>query len=178
MSIENIVYKTHPRSRRLTLRVTHDLKVVVTIPRLVSKRMVERFIHQHKEWITKQLEKIKFSSALPIPHTTQEIHRAKITARQLVLKKLLQFNEQYNFYYASVSIRSQRTRWGSCSRRQHLSFNYQIALLPEELADYIVIHELCHLKEMNHSKNFWALVAQTIPDYRDRRRQLKKIHLQ
>ena len=98
----------------------------------------------------------------------------KEAARSLVSSKLEQFNAVYNFKIGRVSIRNQRSRWGSCSRLGNLNFSYKIVLLPEELADYLIVHELCHLGEFNHSLRFWALVARTIPDYRARRRALKE----
>jgi len=95
-------------------------------------------------------------------------------ARALVKTKLEYFNQHYGFTYHRISIRNQRSRWGSCSKEGNLNFNYRIIFLPPALADYLIIHELCHLKEFNHSRAFWALVAQTIPHYQTVRRELKK----
>ena len=92
----------------------------------------------------------------------------------LALKKIEAFNKIYQFKYNRVSIRNQKTRWGSCSKSGNLNFNYKIALLPEKLVDYIIVHELCHLKEFNHSEKFWALVSITIPDYTIVRTELKQ----
>jgi len=74
-----------------------------------------------------------------------------------------------------VSIRNQKTRWGSCSRQKNLSFSYRLFLLPPRFCDYVIVHELCHLKEMNHSPKFWALVARTFPDYKKLRREMKAL---
>ena len=101
----------------------------------------------------------------------------KTEARILVGQKLEKYNQVYNFKYNRVSIKNQRSRWGSCSRLGNLNFNYRLASLPAELADYIIVHELCHLKEMNHSARFWQLVAQTMPDYLERRQGLRKIRI-
>jgi len=101
----------------------------------------------------------------------------KEPARRLVIDRLAFFNSLYNFQYKRIAIRDQRSRWGSCSTGNNLNFNYRIILLPLELADYIIVHELCHLAEMNHSFKFWQLVGQAIPDWRQRRRLLKKIVL-
>jgi len=84
------------------------------------------------------------------------------------------FNAMYGLRCNRITIRNQKTRWGSCSRKGNLNFNYKIALLPQRLADYIIVHELCHLGEFNHSRKFWALVAQTMPDHVDLRKELKK----
>lgn len=99
------------------------------------------------------------------------------TARVLVHERLKHFNQFYNFVYHDIRIKSHLTRWGSCSSKGNLNFNYRIALLPPELADYIIVHELCHLGEFNHSQQFWDLVAQQIPNYQELRQQLKTVKM-
>jgi predicted metal-dependent hydrolase len=96
----------------------------------------------------------------------------KEEARALAAARLAHFNQFYRFTYGRVFIKNQKSRWGSCSAQGNLNFNYKIALVEPHLADYIIVHELCHLKQMNHSKAFWELVAQTIPDYAARRAAL------
>ncbi len=99
----------------------------------------------------------------------------KEQARELAHRKVDEYSKIYNVTYNRIAIRNQRTRWGSCSRRGNLNFSYKIALLPEELSDYIIVHEVCHLGEFNHSKNFWNLVAQTIPNHEELRKKLNKV---
>lgn len=101
----------------------------------------------------------------------------KTEARILVGQKLEKYNQVYNFKYNRVSIRDQKTRWGSCSKKGNLNFNYKIIFLPEDLADYIIVHELCHLKEFNHSIRFWSLVAQVFPNHLKLRAQLRKTRI-
>jgi predicted metal-dependent hydrolase len=101
----------------------------------------------------------------------------KEAARQLVVGRVRFFTQHYQFPFGRISIRNQKTRWGSCSKKGNLSFNYKIVTLPPELADYLVVHELCHLKEFNHSPAFWALVAETVPDWRVCRQKLKRVQL-
>lgn len=96
-------------------------------------------------------------------------------ARTLVHERLEYFNQFYRFVYHDVRIKSHLTRWGSCSSKGNLNFNYRIVLLPPELADYIVVHELCHLGEFNHSQKFWDLVAEQIPNYGELRQRLKAV---
>lgn len=98
----------------------------------------------------------------------------KSEARALVAEKLLKYNKFYNFKYNRVSIRDQKTRWGSCSKKGNLNFNYKLMFLPEELADYIIVHELCHLKEFNHSSHFWAEVSRVFPNHLKLRADLRK----
>lgn len=102
----------------------------------------------------------------------------KEAARELIHRKLTEKNAYYSLPFGRVAIRNQRTRWGSCSKKGNLNFHYRIILLPEHLADYLVVHELCHLAEFNHSKKFWALVAQTIPDWRTRRKALTRHNIE
>ncbi len=97
----------------------------------------------------------------------------KKDAAILVKERLEYFNKFYNFKYGRIAIRNQKTRWGSCSKKGNLNFNYKIVLLTPKQADYIIAHELCHLKEFNHSQRFWDLVAQTIPDYKEVRHSLR-----
>lgn len=108
--------------------------------------------------------------------TKKNLDYLKYKDKTLILAKerLEYFNTFYNFKYNKVVIRNQKTRWGSCSRKGNLNFNYKIALLPPKSADYIIVHELCHLGEFNHSRNFWNLVSQTVPEYQDIRKSLKK----
>jgi predicted metal-dependent hydrolase len=96
-------------------------------------------------------------------------------ARGLVRERLEHYNHVYGYRYQKIFIRNTRSRWGSCSSKGNLNFNYKIALLPGELADYIVVHELCHLREFNHSPKFWGLVAQTVPHYKELRGRLRRI---
>jgi predicted metal-dependent hydrolase len=97
----------------------------------------------------------------------------KELTRRLVYSRLAFFNQHYQLAWRRVAIRDQVSRWGSCSSRKNLNFNYRLGFLPLELVDYVVVHELCHLVEMNHGAGFWALVAEAIPDWRERRLALK-----
>ncbi|MEI6479013.1 MAG: M48 family metallopeptidase [bacterium] len=107
----------------------------------------------------------------------KELILYKEKALELVIDRLEYFNQFYDLKYGSVKIKAQRTRWGSCSSKGNLNFSYKIFLLPHYLADYLVVHELCHIKEFNHSQRFWDQVAMTIPDFAQKRMELKKIRL-
>jgi len=98
----------------------------------------------------------------------------KESARFLVFKKVEDFNRIYGFTYNRIFIRNQKTRWGSCSSNKNLGYNYKIIFLPEPCADYLIVHELCHLGEFNHSSRFWELVAHTVPDYKEKRKLLRR----
>jgi len=96
---------------------------------------------------------------------TQHFVAHKETARALVHQKLIYWNQFYNFTYKRVAIRNTRRSWGSCTSLKNLNFSYKLLFLPSHLQDYIIVHELCHLGELNHGKNFWDLVAQQVPHY-------------
>ena len=98
----------------------------------------------------------------------------KRLAKELLLKKCRYFAERMGVSYGTVTVREQKTRWGSCSAKGNLNFNWKLALMPEEILDYLVVHELAHRVEMNHSPAFWAVVAEEIPDYKTRREWLRQ----
>ena len=104
-------------------------------------------------------------------------HTHREHARAFVHIRIQELNAGYNFSFNRIAIRNQRTRWGSCSKQKNLNFNYRIAWLPTHLADYIIVHELCHLQELNHSPNFWTLVSRAVPNHREVRRELREIKL-
>jgi predicted metal-dependent hydrolase len=115
------------------------------------------------------------SKARKVKKVNLEYKNKKEDARKLVLSKLEYFNKFYNYKWGRVAIRDTRTRWGSCSSKSNLNFNYRIIDLPSHLADYLIVHELCHLAQMNHSQNFWDLVAVACPDYIHSRSQLRAV---
>lgn len=167
--------KRHHASRRLRLTLRPNGAVLVTIPRRASVRQAEQFVESQAEWIARQRDAL----ALRRPEIAPSIppyHAARFRALRFVRQKVRQWHTHYPFVYKKIIVRSQSTRWGSCSRTGTLSFNYRLFFLPEELADYVVVHELCHLAEMNHSRRFWALVGSNLPNYRRLRHELKKYH--
>ncbi|MFA5742869.1 MAG: M48 family metallopeptidase [Candidatus Paceibacterota bacterium] len=163
------------RTRKLRLAIYCDGRFVVTAPRNIRESVVEQFIIKKSQWIIDKLEYFKSISGQASPKSTKKDYlEHKDQALDLVQKRIEYFNEAYDFEFNKISIKNQKTRWGSCSRKGNLNFNYKIALLPERLADYIIVHELCHLKEFNHSPKFWSLVFKMVPDYLEARKELKK----
>jgi len=99
------------------------------------------------------------------------------TARILIENRISYFNKFYNFEINRIAIKNTKSRWGSCSKKKNLNFNYKIIFLEPQLADYIIVHELCHLGEFNHSKRFCNLIAKTIPDYKNIHQKLKNFRI-
>ena len=164
------------RARRLRVSVSAGGTLAVSAPYWVSPRAIERFLREHAEWIERSIERFRQISIHPLARGgRREYARYKEAARRLADSRLAHFNELYGFRYGRISIRNQRTRWGSCSKQGNLSFNYRIALLPAPLADYVILHELCHVGAFDHSARFWSLVARAMPDYVERRRALRRL---
>ncbi len=164
------------RAKVVRLAVYHDGSFIVTMPMRASESAVEKFITKKAEWIIKKVTYAKNNPKIKLTQGgKKEYKKYKEEARVLVLQRLDHFNKIYNFKWENISIKNTKTRWGSCSGKGNLNFNYKIVLLPTELSDYIVVHELCHLREFNHSKNFWKLVSKAVPKYLELRKQIKQI---
>jgi predicted metal-dependent hydrolase len=178
---EQISYtlKRHPRSKGVRLSVSGECALTVTAPRWVPNYFIERAVKEKEDWILQTFAHF----AGKIPPSRLNLNRGalyekhKEEARGLVVRRLEHFNRFYGLSWNKISIRDQKTRWGSCSKKKNLNFHYKLALVPASLADYVVVHELCHLKEFNHSKKFWELVALAIPDHQARRKELREYRL-
>ncbi|PIP28060.1 MAG: metal-dependent hydrolase [Candidatus Moranbacteria bacterium CG23_combo_of_CG06-09_8_20_14_all_35_22] len=168
-------FRKSRRSRCMRLTIKTDATLVVSVPWLLSRKKAEDFIRQKADWILGKLEYFKNKKTNLPSATRKDYLQYKKLAREIAQKKLEYFNQYYNFKIGKISIRNQKTRWGSCSRSGNLNFSYRIIYLSENLCDYIIVHELCHLGEFNHSKNFWDLVQKTVPEYKKIRKEIKKM---
>ena len=148
-------------------------EVEVRCPRRCSKRDVEAFLVSKAAWIQGHLEKIAERPAVAVLSEAERKALAK-QAAQILPSKVRRFAAEIGVSYERITIRSQRTRWGSCSAKGNLNFNCLLMLTPPEILDYVVVHELCHRKELNHSPRFWAEVERVLPDYRVSRKWLKE----
>jgi len=167
----NYVLKKSVRARHIRITVFRDGKVVVTAPLLTARFLIERFVSKKSSWIAKKVSEFAarpiIQNPLGIPKgNRRDFLKFKEQARALAHERLEFFNRHYTLEYKRISIKNQKTRWGSCSKRGNLSFNYRLVFLSPELRDYLIVHELCHLKEFNHSRKFWELVGEVILDYK------------
>jgi predicted metal-dependent hydrolase len=165
------------RASRLSVRVQPGGRAVVTVPQGISYGSVLRFMRRHKDWVARTSETMRRFRPVATRADARRAYLAhKEAARRFAYAAIARFAPFYGVAAKAVSIRDQRTRWGSCSRDGRLSFNYRLAILPPRLAEYVVVHELCHMLEFNHSPRFWALVARTVPEHRTLRKALHEYH--
>ncbi len=161
------------RAKRLSLAIYANGEVVATKPNNISIRILELFIKQQANWI---LSKLNFFAGLKstIPQASkQDYLNKKEQVFNLVNNKIAKLNQVYNFKFNKIGIRNQKTRWGSCSQKGNLNFNYRMIYLSDKIVEYIITHELCHLQEFNHSSRFWNLVAVAVPDYKNIKKELR-----
>lgn len=167
--------KVSKRAKRMRLAVYCDGTFVVTAPAFADYNLVERFIIRKSSWILNKIDYFKNISGLVLIKGTKDDYlKNKQAALELATERVDHFNKIYKFNFNIINIKNQKTRWGSCSRKGNLNFNYKIIHLPKKLIDFIIVHELCHLKEFNHSRKFWNLVAKGIPDYLEIKQELNK----
>ena len=169
------ILKKSKRAKRLRIAVYCDASVIVTAPYRLKENIIEEFIISKSKWLLEKLESFKkLEKKSSFKFSKKDYLKHKKEAKKLILERLEYFGKSYGFSYNRVSIKNQKTVWGSCSKKKNLNFNYKILFLPNKLADYIIVHELCHLKEMNHSARFWALVSKIISNFKEIRKELKK----
>lgn len=168
------------RSSRKTmgLEVRRTGEVLARVPHSLTDQELKAFIMKNQEWIKKhvflEMKEQTTTNATPLQEmTTEEIKRIK----QKFAARVSHYGKKMGVTWGRVTIRNQKTRWGSCSSKGNLNFNYQLYYLSDELLDYVVVHELAHRRHMNHSPQFWAEVEQYYPDYRESRRRLKEIRI-
>jgi len=163
------------RARRMRLAVYCDGTIVVTTPFDLQESTAERFIREKSQWLFSKIAFFKqFKGQAIARYSESDYLKYKDDAYALAVARVNYFNKLYKASFNKINIRNQKTRWGSCSKKGNLNFNYKIALLPQRLTDYIIVHELCHLKEFNHSRKFWKHVEKGIPDYLEIRNELKR----
>jgi len=175
--MENNISYTHKKSnraKRVRLSVHCDGRVVVTSPFGLEQSIIEKFLADKRQWIWDKIQFFKSVDRKVIgTFSTKDYWENKDKAFALVHERVRFYNKIYNFSFNKIFIKNQKTRWGSCSSKQNLNLNYKILFLPPKQQDYIIVHEICHLTEFNHSKKFWALVEKILPDYLDIKKEIR-----
>ena len=164
------------RSKRksMTIQIKAHGQVIVRTPYRVSKRTVEQFLYAHQTWILEKQHQVIAAEAQQVHITGEERKQGIELAKKLIPERVAYFAKQMDVTYGRITIREQKTRWGSCSSKGNLNFNWKLVLFEPELLDYVVVHELAHRIEMNQSANVWIIVESVLPDYKERRKRLRE----
>ena len=168
----NVPYQIIKSDRKtIAIQIKPDGQVVVRCPKRMRIEEARRFVESKADWIEKHLAKRTPQDVMK--YTPKEIEQLREAARKLVTERVRYYAPIVGVTYGQIAIRTQHTRWGSCSSKGNLNFNCLLTLVPPEVLDYVVVHELCHRKELNHSDRFWNEVRQIIPNYKVQKKWLK-----
>ncbi len=171
------------KRRSMALQIRTDGSVLARVPMRVSDRTIRRFVTSHARWIEENRSQMfarrQYLAENPydIPEWESLTASDKKIAKQKIIERVDYYADCMGIDYGSISMRNQKSRWGSCSSKGNLNFNYRLAYLPQELLDYVVVHELAHRRHMDHSKTFWQEVETYYPNYKECRRILNDIML-
>ena len=162
-------------SNRKTISITvKEGRVIVRAPRGISQARIDSFINKNLAWIEKRIEITKNQHDQIASMTDAQIKRLRELARTYLTAKTEEYSEIMGLKFGRITITGAKTRFGSCSSKGNISYSYRLMLYPEAAIDYVVVHELAHLVEMNHSRRFYAIVEKVLPDYKERVKLLKK----
>lgn len=166
-----IIYSSR---KTLAIQITPDGSVKVRAPKRCPKSTIECFLNEKESWILKHVNKaMQNPPVMKNLLSVQERNRYIKIARDIFTQKTAYYASILNVTYGRITIREQKTRWGSCSSEGNLNFNWRLIFAPEEVLDYIVVHELAHRREMNHSQAFYAIVKSILPDYKKSQKWLR-----
>lgn len=175
MEVDYVITKSKRRS--IKIHVSSDLKVMVDAPTGTPTKLIEEFILSKKSWVINQIKKIEsenLKASVMGPLTEEDIKQLKKQAKKIIPSRVEYYANLYNIKYNKIAIRLQKSRWGSCSADGNLNFNCLLVLMPPEILDSVVVHELCHRHHMNHSKAFYDEVNAMFPDYKKCTKWLKQ----
>jgi predicted metal-dependent hydrolase len=170
--------RKNSKARRLTMRRTTSQGLVVTQPRGISDSTVQQFLQSKASWILKHYSRkqtLQESNPNITTHTREHFLDHKQAAYDLCVKKVEQWSHIIPYDYKTIKVKSLKTKRWSCSSKKNLNFNYKILFLPETVQDYLIVHEMCHLKEMNHSNRFRDLVEQYYGPHQQARKELRSL---
>jgi predicted metal-dependent hydrolase len=162
----------YSKRRTVSLKITEG-GLVVLAPTGLSRERIDQIVNKHEKWIEKHTEKVKRESDFWGSMTDEDIRALREDAREILTKKTRLYSNIMGLSYGRITITGAKTRFGSCSSAGALSYSYRLMAYPDRAIDYVVVHELCHLVHMNHSREFYALLERYLPDYKERRALLK-----
>ena len=167
----------YSKRKTLAVQIRADGSIVVRAPFRTPRYRIEGFLTARQDWILQTVEKQKAAHAVPRISEQLNPQEREVMIRkagETLAARTAYFAEQMGVTYGRITIREQKTRWGSCSSKGNLNYNWKLILMPQEILDYVVVHELAHRKEMNHSARFSAVVAAQMPDYAVRQKWLRE----
>lgn len=171
---EHFTYELIRAKRRsMSLKVDLDGTITVRAPYRTPVQTADWFVEGHRDWIEVRLKAGARIMAERPAYTDRERAEGRKRAAEVIKARCRYYAPVMGVAYGTVTIREQKTRWGSCSAKGNLNFNWKLVLMPPEILDYVVVHELAHRIQMNHSAAFWAEVGKILPDYKERRQWLK-----
>lgn len=163
----------YEKRKTLSLKVTEDLTVLVKAPKGFSRAEIDRFVSAHKTWIEKTKTRQQKRAETENTLTDTYINELRARAAEIIPKRVEYYAKEMGVQPMGIKITSAKTRFGSCSGKNSLCFSWRLLLYPPEAVDYVVVHELAHIREKNHSPAFYAVVASVLPDYKAREQLLK-----
>ena len=172
-----MLLRKNRRSRRITLRVSPRRGVTLTMPLLCPFRIGLEFFFSKRDWVLEMQEKQRARFREETQPGPEEIEAMRSDAKRILPPRLAELAERYSFKYNQVRIKHNVSNWGSCSRKGNINLNLNLVRLPEELRDYVLLHELCHLRHPDHSPDFHALLESVCPDHRKKEKELRKFRI-
>ena len=162
-----------PRAKNIRITIRHDKTIRATVPKRGNLHQAKEFLLSKTSWIQKHLRKIDKNPIQEIPDLNIDPEKARV----YLLNRLNCFAEKYNFSYSRATFRRQKTRWGSCSSKNNINLNINLVTLPEQLQDYVLLHELVHTKHKNHGRGFWMELDSLVGDAKKLRKEMRKYRL-
>lgn len=160
------------RAKYIHLRVTPGGVVTLTVPEKTPIEAAEKFVRSRAAWLQRAIQRM--ANLVALPSKRRDYEERKERARELITARIRHWNARLKYEYGRIAIKNTKRAWGSCSSKGNLNFSYRLLFVPPELLDYVVVHELCHLKERNHGPRFWAEVGKVLPGYQELRRELRR----
>jgi Predicted metal-dependent hydrolase len=172
-----VTLKKSTRSRRITLRVDSCGNVVLTMPYPVPYSFALDFLDSKRDWVAAARERVRSRIGSDLQPSAEAIEALRARAKEELPRRLQELADEYSFKVNSVRIKHNSSNWGSCSRKGNINLNLNLVRVPEDLRDYVILHELCHLRHPDHGPEFHSLLESMCPGHRQKERELRKHRL-